>query len=95
MPIAYISFTLSSNLSGQPASLVYYYIVHLTTVSSAVARSQFKVMPLTISLNGADDVGKTTQTDLIPHHHSISLVGSLHDCAQKIGQTGKARSLDE
>lgn len=96
MPITYISFTLSflTSLANQ-ASLVYYYRVHLSKVPSAVARSQFKIMPLTVFSNGADNVGKTTQIGLLPHHYSTSLVGSLHDCDQKIGQMVKAGSLDE
>lgn len=52
-------------------------------------------MPLTISLNGADNVGKTTQIGLLPHHYSMALVGSLHDCDQKIGQMVKAGSFNE
>lgn len=52
-------------------------------------------MPLTISLNGADNVGKTTQIGLLPRHYSVSLVGSLHDCDEKIGQMVKNSSLNE
>lgn len=52
-------------------------------------------MPLTVSLNGADNVGKTTQIGLLPRHYSISLVGSLHDGDEKIGQMVKNGSLNE
>ena len=52
-------------------------------------------MPLTVSLNGADNVGKSTQIGLLPHHYSISVVGSLHDCDQKIGQMVKAGNMDK
>ena len=52
-------------------------------------------MPLTISLNGADNVGKTTQIGLLPRHYSVTLVGSLHDCDERIGQLAKTGSLNE
>ena len=52
-------------------------------------------MPLTISLNGADNVGKTTQIGLLPRNYSVSLVGSLHDCDQKMGQMVKNGRLSE
>ena len=52
-------------------------------------------MPLTISLNGADNVGKTTQIGLLPRHYSESLVGGLHDCDEKVGQMAKNGNLNE
>ena len=52
-------------------------------------------MPLTISLNGADNVGKTTRIGLLPRHYSVSLVGSLHDCDEKMGQMVKNGCLSE
>lgn len=42
-------------------------------------------MSYTISLNGADNVGKTTQIELLPGHYTVSKVGGLHDSDQKIG----------
>lgn len=42
-------------------------------------------MPYTISLNGADNVGKTTQIDLIPSHYTVCKAGGLHDTDTKIG----------
>ena len=42
-------------------------------------------MPYTISLNGADNVGKTTQIGLLPSHYTVSKVGGLHDSDEKIG----------
>lgn len=45
--------------------------------------------PLIISLNGADNVGKTTQISLLPPHHSIRILGSLHHVE------GKLKSLAE
>ena len=52
-------------------------------------------MPLTISLNGADNVGKTTQIGLLPRHYSVSVVGSLQDCDEKIARMVKSCRLDE
>lgn len=43
-------------------------------------------MPYTVSLNGADNVGKTTQMELLPSHYTISKVGGLHDSDKKIGE---------
>ena len=52
-------------------------------------------MPLTVSLNGADNVGKTTQIGLLPRHYSISLVGSLHDCDHRISQMVETGCLND
>ncbi|KAL8681158.1 MAG: hypothetical protein Q9186_002690 [Xanthomendoza sp. 1 TL-2023] len=43
-------------------------------------------MTYTVSLNGADNVGKTTQIDLLPSHYTISKVGGLHETDMKIGK---------
>lgn len=43
-------------------------------------------MPYTVSLNGADNVGKTTQIGLLPSHYTISKVGGLHEKDTKIGE---------
>ncbi|KAL8774259.1 MAG: hypothetical protein Q9209_001010 [Squamulea sp. 1 TL-2023] len=45
----------------------------LSSVSMAVD------MPYTISLNGGDNVGKTTQLDLLPSHYTIRKVGELQE----------------
>ena len=42
-------------------------------------------MSYVVSLNGADNVGKTTQIELLPSHYTVSKVGGLHDSDQKIG----------
>ncbi|KAL9577656.1 MAG: hypothetical protein Q9212_006227 [Teloschistes hypoglaucus] len=42
-------------------------------------------MPYTISLNGADNVGKTTQIELLPRHYTLSKVGGIHPTDPKIG----------
>ena len=42
-------------------------------------------MSYTVSLNGADNVGKTTQIELLPSHYTISKVEALHESDQKIG----------
>ena len=55
----------------------------------------FRDMPLTVSLNGADNVGKTTQIELLPRHYSILLVGSLHDCDEKIRQLVRTDQLSD
>lgn len=43
-------------------------------------------MPYTVSVNGADNVGKTTQIELLPSHYTISKIGGLHDSDKKIGE---------
>ncbi|KAL8997559.1 MAG: hypothetical protein Q9169_003177 [Polycauliona sp. 2 TL-2023] len=43
-------------------------------------------LPYTVSLNGADNVGKTTQISLLPSHYTICKVGGLHDNDAKIGE---------
>ncbi|KAL8938239.1 MAG: hypothetical protein Q9216_003999 [Gyalolechia sp. 2 TL-2023] len=43
-------------------------------------------MSYTVSLNGADNVGKTTQVDLIPSHYTIHKAGGLHETNTKIGE---------
>ncbi|KAL8917912.1 MAG: hypothetical protein Q9208_007655 [Pyrenodesmia sp. 3 TL-2023] len=42
-------------------------------------------MPYNVSLNGADNVGKTTQIGLLPSHYTISKLGGLHEKDTKIG----------
>ena len=42
-------------------------------------------MTHTLSLNGADNVGKTTQIELLPSHYTIAKVSGLHDSDKKIG----------
>ena len=44
------------------------------------------IMTHTLSLNGADNVGKTTQLELLPSHYTISKVSGLHDSDKKIGE---------
>lgn len=41
-------------------------------------------MSYTVSLNGADNVRKTTQIELLPSHYTVSKIGGLHDSDQKI-----------
>ena len=41
-------------------------------------------MSYTVSLNGADNVGKTTQIELLPSHYTVSKIGGLHDSDHKI-----------
>ena len=43
-------------------------------------------MPYTISLNGADNVGKRTQIGLLPSHYTVSKIGGLHNSDEKIGE---------
>ncbi|KAL8847762.1 MAG: hypothetical protein Q9221_007210 [Calogaya cf. arnoldii] len=43
-------------------------------------------LPYTVSLNGADNVGKTTQIDLLPNNFMIGKVGGLHNTDTKIGE---------
>ena len=43
-------------------------------------------MPLTISLNGADNVGKTTQISLLPCHYTVCKPGGLHESDNDIGE---------
>lgn len=52
-------------------------------------------MPYTISLNGADNVGKTTQIELLPCHYTISKVGGLHDSDKKIGDMHRRGLLQD
>ena len=42
-------------------------------------------MSYTVSLNGADNVGKTTQIELLPSHYTVSKVEGLHESNPKIG----------
>ena len=42
-------------------------------------------MSYAVSLNGADNVGKTTQIELLPSHYTVFKVGGLHDSDPKIG----------
>ena len=52
-------------------------------------------MPMTISSNAPDNVGKTTQLELFPRSYSTILVGGLHDCDPRIGQMLKDGSLND
>ena len=52
-------------------------------------------MPLTISLNDANNVGKITQIDLLSRHYSVSLIENLYDYDEKIGQMVKNCYLSE
>ncbi len=42
-------------------------------------------MAFTVSINGADNVGKTTQIGLLPCRFNILLAGSLHESDDKLG----------
>ena len=42
-------------------------------------------MPLTISINGPDNVGKTTQIELLPQSFDVYLAGSLHESDDELG----------
>ena len=42
-------------------------------------------MSYTVSLNGADNVGKTTHIELLPSHFTVSKVAGLHEIDPKIG----------
>ncbi|KAL9632918.1 MAG: hypothetical protein Q9204_003609 [Flavoplaca sp. TL-2023a] len=54
------------------------------------------VMPYTVSLNGADNVGKTTQIDLFPSNIVIGKVGGLHQTPEtKIGVLHRRGRLQE
>ena len=50
-------------------------------------------MPYTISLNGPDNVGKTTQIGLLPSHCTVCKVGGLHASDEKIGEMQRQRLL--
>lgn len=52
-------------------------------------------MSYTISLNGADNVGKMTQIGLLPSHHTLSKVGGLHDSDEKIGEMHRQGLLQD
>ena len=52
-------------------------------------------MPITISLNGPDNIGKTTQLELFPRSFSTIRVGGLHDCDTRIGQMLRDGSLND
>ena len=52
-------------------------------------------MSYTLSLNGADNVGKTTQIELLPSHYTISKVGGLHDSDEKIGEMHRRGLLQD
>lgn len=52
-------------------------------------------MPLTISLNGADNVGKTTQVELLPRSFDVYLAGSLHESDNWLGQMAKFGTLKD
>ncbi|KAL9038062.1 MAG: hypothetical protein Q9180_003361 [Flavoplaca navasiana] len=54
------------------------------------------VMPYTVSLNGADNVGKTTQIGLFPSNIDIGKVGGLHQTTEtKIGELHRQGRLQE
>lgn len=52
-------------------------------------------MVISISLNGPDNVGKTTQLQLLPAHFMISKVGSLHDNDEMIAELHRRDRLKE
>jgi hypothetical protein len=52
-------------------------------------------MVLTVSINGADNVGKTTQIALLPCRYSILLPGSLHESDEKLGSLHRNGLLKE
>lgn len=49
--------------------------------------------PLIVSINGSDNVGKTTQIALLPPHYSIRLLGSLHNVGGKLADLLRSGSL--
>jgi len=49
-------------------------------------------MVLTISINGADNAGKTTQIALLPFHRSVALIRSLHEYDETLGNLVKSGS---
>ena len=49
--------------------------------------------PLVVSINGSDNVGKTTQIALLPPHYSIRLLGSLHNVDGKLADLVRSGSL--
>ena len=63
--------------------------------SHPLCRLEKANMPMTISLSGPDNVGKTTQLELFPRSFSIVLIGGLHDCDTKISQMLKDGSLND
>ena len=52
-------------------------------------------MPYTISLNGADNVGKTTHIGLLPSHYTVSKIGGLHDSDENIGDMHRRGLLQD
>lgn len=52
-------------------------------------------MVFTISLNGPDNVGKTTQLELLPAHFTVSKIGSLHDHDEVIAELHRQGGLKE
>ena len=52
-------------------------------------------MPYTISLNGPDNVGKTTQIGLLPSHYIVCKVGGLHASDEKIGEMQRRGLLQD
>ena len=52
-------------------------------------------MSYTLSLNGADNVGETTQLELLPSHYTVSKVGGLHDSDKKIGEMHRRGLLQD
>ena len=49
--------------------------------------------PLVVSINGSDNVGKTTQIALLPPRYSIRLLGSLHNVDGKLADLFRSGSL--
>ncbi|KLU91755.1 hypothetical protein MAPG_10704 [Magnaporthiopsis poae ATCC 64411] len=52
-------------------------------------------MVFTVSLNGPDNVGKTTQLELLPAHFTISKLGGLHDSDETIAELHRQGRLKE
>lgn len=52
-------------------------------------------MAITISIDGADNVGKTTQIELLPRHWAIERLDSLHQYDQRLGDLVKTSKLKQ
>ena len=49
--------------------------------------------PLVISINGPDNVGKTTQITMLPPHYTIHVLGSLHNVEGKLADLARSGRL--
>lgn len=59
------------------------------------AQNHIRAMAITISINGPDNVGKTTQIGLLPRHYSILRVGGIHECDEKLQKLVNSNALKE